>query len=148
MQTNLRSILLVEDNPLDVELTLSELSNYRLVNDVVIAHDGEEALDYLRHRGQYTLRRPGDPAVVLLDLKLPKVDGLEVLEQMRSDSALAEIPVVVLTTTREGPDMERCHALGVHDYITKPVNFHELIDTLAQIGLVFAVHRASAPAGV
>ncbi|HEY3243557.1 MAG TPA: response regulator [Phycisphaerae bacterium] len=141
MSAQLRSILLVEDNPLDLELTLHELAQYRLVNEVIIARDGQEALDYLHRRGQFVLRRVELPAVVLLDLKLPKIDGLQVLAEMKSDPALVEVPVVVLTTTQNGPDMKRCRALGVQGYLPKPVNFHELIDTLAQLGLVFAIQR-------
>src|SRR5262249_42528606 len=116
-------ILIVEDDPKDVDLTLTALEDYKLANEVVVARDGEEALDYLYCRGNFTTRTPGNPAVLLLDLKLPKVDGLEVLQQVRSDEKLHMIPVVVLTSSHEERDMVASYKLGVNAYVVKPVDF-------------------------
>src|SRR5689334_11951642 len=115
-------ILLVEDDPKDVELTLTALEEYHLANEVVVAADGEQALDYLCCRGRYAQREPQNPAVLLLDLKLPKVDGLEVLQHVKSDEQLKFIPVVVLTSSREEKDMVASYQLGVNAYVVKPVD--------------------------
>src|ERR1700746_3131279 len=121
---SLGRILLVEDDPKDVELTLTALEEYNLANEVVVARDGQEALDYLYCRGQFSTRPHDNPAVLLLDLKLPKVDGLEVLDQIKSDERLKMIPVVVLTSSREESDMVKSYQLGVNAYVVKPVDFH------------------------
>src|SRR5215469_3080392 len=121
-------ILLVEDDPKDVELTMTALEEYNLSNEVVVASDGEEALDYLCYRGKFSLRGGENPAVMLLDLKLPKIDGLEVLQQVRSDERLKMIPVVVLTSSHEEKDMMRSYQLGVNAYVVKPVDFHEFVN--------------------
>src|SRR6202047_2043206 len=113
MSKNLGRILLVEDDPKDVELTLTALEEYKLANEVVIARDGEEALDYLYRRGKFATRSTDNPAVLLLDLKLPKVDGLEVLQQIKAECALKLIPVVVLTSSHEERDMVRSYKRGV-----------------------------------
>ena len=139
MNNKLNRILLVEDNPNDVELTLEALAEHNLANEVVVVHDGAEALDYLYRRGSYQMRDPGNPAVVLLDLKLPKVDGLEVLKTVKSDEQLKTIPVVVLTSSREEKDLVRSYQLGVNAYVTKPVDFSAFVNSVSQLGLFWAV---------
>src|SRR6202158_5542865 len=132
-------ILLVEDDPKDVELTLTALDEYNLANEVVVARDGEEALDYLYYRGNFTMRSNESPAVLLLDLKLPKVDGLEVLKQIKSDDKLKMIPVVVLTSSHEERDMVASYKLGVNAYVVKPVDFHEFVNAIKELGVFWAV---------
>lgn len=143
--TELRRILMVEDDVHDMELALTALGEYNLANEVVVVHDGEEALDYLYCRRDYKMRRPGNPAVVLLDLKLPKVDGLEVLRQMKTDEHLREIPVVVLTSSREDKDLAECYKLGVNAYVVKPVDFQQFVDAVKQIGAFWAVINEPPP---
>jgi DNA-binding response OmpR family regulator len=138
-------ILMVEDDPKDVELTLSALDEYNLANEVVVAHNGEEALDYLYCRGRYATRPNENPAVLLLDLKLPKVDGLEVLTQIRSEAALKLIPVVVLTSSREEKDMVASYKLGVNAYVVKPVDFHEFVNAVKELGVFWAVINEPPP---
>lgn len=141
----IHSILLAEDNPQDVELTLAALAEHSLSNEVVVATDGEEALDFLYRRGRFALRAEGLPALVLLDLKMPKVDGLEVLAAIKQNEALRNIPVVVLTSSREEPDLKRAYALGVNAYVVKPVNFHEFIEAVKQLGLFWVIHNERPP---
>jgi CheY-like chemotaxis protein len=141
-------ILMVEDDPKDVELTLSALEEYNLVNEVVLARDGQEALDYLYCRGQFSTRLHGNPAVILLDLKLPKVDGLEVLNRIKSDERLKMIPVVVLTSSREERDMMRSYQLGVNAYVVKPVDFHEFVNAVRELGVFWAVINQPPPGSV
>jgi CheY-like chemotaxis protein len=143
-----RRILLVEDSINDIELTLEALQENHLANEVVVVRDGEEALDYLYRRGIYKLRATGNPAVVLLDLKLPKVDGLEVLERLKHDPDLRSVPVVVLTSSREEPDLARCYRLGVNAYVVKPVDFHEFVEAIKQVGLFWAVSNQPPPGTV
>lgn len=119
----LKRILLVEDSPNDVELILTSLAESHLGNEVVVVQDGEEALDYLYRRGVFVRRMEGNPVVVLLDLKLPKVDGIEVLASLKSDPGLKILPVVVLTSSREEPDLSQCYQLGANAYVVKPINF-------------------------
>src|SRR4051794_7787963 len=119
----LKPILLVEDNPNDLELTLIALERSQLANEVIIARDGAEALDYLFARGEFAQRAQGNPAVILLDLKLPKVDGLEVLDQIRQSATLKSVPVVMLTSSKEEQDLLRSYELGVNAYVVKPVDF-------------------------
>ena len=138
-------ILMVEDDPKDVELTLMALEDYKLANEVVVTRDGEEALDYLYCRGNFTTRTPDNPAVLLLDLKLPKVDGLEVLQQIRSDEKLRMIPVVVLTSSHEERDMVASYKLGVNAYVVKPVDFHEFINAVKELGIFWAVINQPPP---
>jgi len=129
-------ILLVEDNPNDVELTLRALKNNKLTNRIHVVRDGAEALDFLFSRGAYSGRNATSlPKVVLLDLKLPKVDGLEVLKQIKQDPRTHVLPVVVLTSSREEPDVERCYALGVNSYIVKPVDFEGFVRAVSEAGL-------------
>jgi CheY-like chemotaxis protein len=141
-------ILMVEDDPNDVELTLTALEEYNLANEVVVTHDGQEALDYLYCRGQYSARPADNPAVLLLDLKLPKVDGLEVLHQIKSDDRLKMIPVVVLTSSREERDMMRSYELGVNAYVVKPVDFHEFVNAVRELGVFWAVINQPPPGSV
>ena len=138
-------ILLVEDDPNDVELTLTALEEYHLVNEVVVARDGEEALDYLHRRGAFERRPNGNPAVLLLDLKLPKVDGLEVLQQVRSDDKLKMIPVVVLTSSHEERDLVATYKLGVNAYVVKPVDFHEFVNAVKDLGGFWALINEPPP---
>ena len=141
----LKRILLVEDSPNDVELILEALAENRLANEVVVVRDGEEALDYLYREGVFRLRMEGNPVVVLLDLKLPKVDGLEVLAQLKSDSQLKVVPVVVLTSSHEEQDILRSYNLGVNAYVVKPVDFHEFVDAIKELGLFWAVVNQPPP---
>jgi DNA-binding response OmpR family regulator len=141
-------ILMVEDDPKDVELTLTALEEYQLVNEVVVAHDGEEALDYLYRRGNYETVPNGNPAVLLLDLKLPKVDGLEVLQQIRADDKLKMIPVVVLTSSHEERDVVASYKLGVNAYVVKPVNFHEFVNAVKELGGFWALINEPPPGSV
>jgi CheY-like chemotaxis protein len=141
-------ILMVEDDPKDVELTLTALEDYNLANEVVLARDGQEALDFLYYRGQFGARAPGNPAVILLDLKLPKVDGLEVLNRIKSDERLKMIPVVVLTSSREERDMMKSYQLGVNAYVVKPVDFHEFVNAVKELGVFWAVINQPPPGSV
>lgn len=143
--SNLGRILLVEDDPKDVELTLTALADYNLANEVIVTSDGEQALDYLHHRGAFSGRPGGNPAVMLLDLKLPKVDGLEVLQHVRSDDTLRFIPVVVLTSSNEEKDMIASYRLGVNAYVVKPVDFHEFVNAVKELGVFWAVINEPPP---
>jgi len=138
-------ILLVEDDPKDTELTMTALEDYNLSNEVVVASDGEEALDYLYHRGKFQRRSGDNPAVMLLDLKLPKVDGLEVLQRVKADENLKMIPVVVLTSSREERDMVASYKLGVNAYVVKPVDFHEFVNAIKELGVFWAVINEPPP---
>ena len=143
--TALKPILLVEDNPKDLELTLVALERGRLANEVVIARDGAEALDYLYCRGPHEGRPSGHPAFILLDLKLPKVDGLQVLETIKSDATLRQIPVVMLTSSREEQDLLRSYRMGVNAYVVKPVGFQEFIEAVQEVGGFWAVLNEPPP---
>lgn len=139
MNVQLKRILLVEDNPNDVELTLNALSEYNLANDVEVARDGEEALDYLYSIGKFSGRGEGNPAVVLLDLKLSKIDGLEVLRRIRADDKLKLTPVVILTSSREERDRIEGYKLGVNAYVVKPIDFHDFVKAVRELGIFWAV---------
>ena len=141
----LKPILLVEDNPHDLELTLIALEKSQLANEVVITRDGAEALDYLLYRGQFTDRLQGNPAVVLLDLKLPKVDGLEVLREIRQTAGLKSVPVVMLTSSKEEQDLLRSYELGVNAYVVKPVDFQVFVKAIADLGIFWAVLNEPPP---
>jgi CheY-like chemotaxis protein len=136
---------MVEDDPKDVELTLTALEEYNLANEVVVVNDGEEALDYLNCRGAFKTRTGDNPAVMLLDLKLPKVDGLEVLQQVKADERFRLIPVVVLTSSREEKDMVASYKLGVNGYVVKPVNFHEFVNAIRELGVFWAIINEPPP---
>ena len=141
-------ILLVEDDPKDIDLTLAALGEYKLVNEVIVVRDGAEALDYLHTEGNYRSRARENPAVVLLDLKLPKVDGLEVLREIRSDERLKYIPVVVLTSSREDRDMVASYKLGVNAYVVKPVDFHEFVNAVKELGVFWAMINEPPPGSI
>jgi CheY-like chemotaxis protein len=143
--SNLGRILIVEDDPRDVELTLTALEDYKLANEVVIARDGREALDYLYCQGRFSTRPNENPAVILLDLKLPKIDGLEVLKQVKSDDRLKLIPVVVLTSSHEETDMMKSYKLGVNAYVVKPVDFHEFVNAVKELGVFWAIINEPPP---
>ena len=141
----LKHILLVEDDPKDIELTLTALEEYNLVNEVVTARDGVEALDYLYRRGTFAERPVGQPAVILLDLKLPKLDGLQVLRQLKTDEQMRLVPMVILTSSRESRDLEECYRLGVNAYVVKPVRFTDFIEAVKQIGVFWALINEPPP---
>ncbi|CAH2897474.1 MAG: Two-component transcriptional response regulator, LuxR family [uncultured Paraburkholderia sp.] len=141
----LKPILLVEDNPNDIELTLIALEKTRLANPVVSLRDGEEALQYLRREGQWADRGSEIPAVILLDKKLPKVDGHEVLKTVRADEDLRRIPVVMLTSSREESDLLRSYDLGVNAYVVKPVQFEDFMDAIKDLGVFWAVLNEPPP---
>lgn len=145
--SDLRPILLVEDNPKDIELTLAALAKCQLANDIVVVRDGAEALDYLYHRADHASRDAGDPAVVLLDLKLPKVDGLEVLEMIKRDPERRRIPVVMLTSSREEGDLVRSYELGVNAFVVKPVDFNAFFEAIQDLGMFWAVLNEPPPRG-
>ena len=134
-----KRILFVEDDPRDVELTLAGLAEANLVNEVVVVGDGQEALDYLYRRGSFAGRTDGNPAVVLLDLQLPKIGGLEVLRKMRTDERLKMIPVVILTSSREDRDLVEGYKLGTNAYVEKPVDLHQFVDAMKNISVFWAV---------
>ena len=136
---SLKRILLVDDSLRDIELAMDALEQYHLANEVVALRDGAEALDYLYRRGEFAGRTDGQPAVVLLDLKMPKVDGLEVLRQVKSDPQLKVIPVVVMTSSREDQDVVNSYNLGVNAYVVKPLNFPEFSEAVKQVGGFWAV---------
>ena len=142
---DLRPILLVEDSPRDLELTLAALSKCQLANEIVVARDGAEALDYLYRKGAHAERLLGDPAVVLLDLKLPKVDGLEVLEQVKQDAHLRHVPIVMLTSSREEQDVVRSYELGVNAFVVKPVDFREFFEAIRDLGVFWAILNEPPP---
>jgi len=141
----LKPIVLVEDNPNDLELTLVALERSQLANEVIVLRDGAEALDYLFRRNAFDDRKAGNPAVLLLDLKLPKVDGLEVLKAIRESEELRSVPVVMLTSSREEPDLQRAYALGVNAYVVKPVEFKEFVSAISDLGIFWAVLNEPPP---
>jgi CheY-like chemotaxis protein len=145
--SELRPILVVEDNPKDLELTLAALAKCQLANEIHIARDGVEALDYLFHRGAFADRPPGDPAVVLLDLKLPRIDGLEVLEHVKKHPDTQRIPVVMLTSSREERDLITSYSLGVNSFVVKPVDFNRFFEAIQDLGMFWAVINHPAPEG-
>ena len=145
MRTDVRTILLAEDNSNDVELTLEAFRENRLANNVVVLRDGAETLDYLFKRNAYEGRTDGNPGLILLDLKMPKVDGLDVLREIKSDSKLKTIPVVVLTSSRQEQDLLRSYNLGVNAYVVKPVDFAEFVDAVKALGGFWAVVNEPPP---
>jgi CheY-like chemotaxis protein len=145
--SELRRILLAEDNANDVELTMSAFRENKVVNEIVVVRDGAEALDYLFKRERYKERAGSNPALLLLDLKMPKVDGLEVLRQIKADPGLKSIPTVVLTSSREEQDLLRTYDLGVNAYVVKPVDFHEFVEAVKLLGGFWAMLNEPPPAG-
>ena len=145
MTNGLKRILMVEDDPRDVELIITALEEHNLANEVVVAKNGEEALDYLFYRENFQLRPNGNPVLVLLDLKMPKVNGLEVLRQIRNDDKLKMIPVVVLTSSREEKDWIESYKLGINGYVIKPVDFHEFVDAVRDLGVFWALVNEPPP---
>lgn len=138
-------ILLAEDDVRDVELTLEALREHNLANDVEVARDGEEALDYVYRRGAFAGRPEGQPVVMLVDLKMPKVDGVEFVRQVKSDARTRVIPIVILTSSRESRDLEECYRLGVNAYVVKPVQFQDFIEAVRQIGSFWALINEPPP---
>jgi CheY-like chemotaxis protein len=145
MKSELKRILLADDSSKDVELTLAALDEHHLANEVVVVRDGAEAWDYLQRQGKFAALPAANPGVVLLDLKMPKMDGLEVLRKMRADERFATIPVVMLTSSREERDVIESYALGVNAYVVKPVAFQEFIDAVKSLGLFWAVVNEPPP---
>jgi CheY-like chemotaxis protein len=143
--TNIKRILLAEDNANDVELTLSALRQNNVLNEIVVMRDGAETLDYLYRRNAHAGRTPGNPALLLLDLKMPKVDGMEVLREVKSDPQLRTIPVVALTSSREDHDLLESYNLGINAYVVKPVAFNEFVDAVKMLGGFWAVVNEPPP---
>jgi len=148
VKTDVPAILLAEDNPDDVELTIEALDRHHLANRVTVAHDGVEAMEYLRREGAFSEREPGNPAVLLLDIKMPRMDGLEVLREIRGDSALRRLPVVILTSSRQEQDLITSYDLGVNAYVVKPVDFLSFIEAVEHLGVFWALINERPPNGV
>jgi CheY-like chemotaxis protein len=144
----LKRILLVEDSANDVALSMAALEEINLANEVVVVRDGQQALDFLNRKGEFASRMDGNPAVVLLDLKLPKVDGIEVLAQVKGDAHLKTIPIVMLTSSREERDLARSYGLGVNAYVVKPVAFPDFVAALKELGLFWAVVNQPPPGSI
>lgn len=142
---HLKRILLVEDDANDIELTLAAIAEFNLANEVAVARDGVEALDYLYCRGSFAHRPAGHPVVIMLDLKMPRLDGVQVLRQLKTDAKMRMIPVVVLTSSSESMDLEQCYQLGVNAYVVKPVCFAEFLDAVKQIGIFWALINQPPP---
>jgi len=142
---DLPGILLAEDDPNDAELTLEALATHNLANSVTVVNDGVLALQYLRREGKFADRVPGDPAVILLDIKMPRKDGLEVLREIRADPALKLLPVVILTSSREQQDVITSYHLGANAYVVKPVDFPSFIDAVGQVGAFWAIINERPP---
>ncbi len=143
----LKNILLVEDSVNDSDLALAALAESHIANEIVVARDGVEALDFLHARGRFAGRPGGLPAVILLDIKMPRMDGLEVLRRMKADPVLRTIPVVMLTSSREEPDLIQSYALGVNAYVVKPVDFQQFFEAVRQVGAFWGVLNQLPPDG-
>jgi len=148
MEIQVKRILLVDDSPRDTELALDALAQNNLANEVIALRDGAEALDYLYRRGQFAERAEGNPAVVMLDLKMPKVDGIEVLRQIKNDPQLKMIPVVVMTSSKEEQDLVTSYKLGVNAYVVKPVQFQNFVEAVKLVGAFWAVFNEPPPGSV
>lgn len=140
-----KRILLVEDDPKDIELTLCALGDYNLANEILIVRDGVEALDYLYRREAFELRPAGNPVVILLDLKMPRMDGVQVLKQLKSDERMCSIPIVILSSSRESRDLEEAYRLGANAYVVKPVRFQEFLEAVKSIGVFWALINEPPP---
>src|SRR5882724_9503081 len=145
MNAEVKTILLAEDDPNDVELTLRALEEHNLANKVAVVHDGEEALDYLHRRGKFKARVNGNPIFMLLDLKMPKLNGTEVLRELKAHEKLKTIPVIVLSSSREAPDLTECYKLGVNAYVVKPVDFQDFIEAVKELGIFWAAINEPPP---
>jgi CheY-like chemotaxis protein len=143
-----KPILLAEDNPRDAELALAAMEEHHISDQVVVCHDGAEVLDYLYCRGQFESRLKGNPAVVFLDLKMPKINGLEVLRTIKNDSNLRPIPVVMLTSSREERDLAESYALGANAYVVKPVEFQQFLAAVKELGIFWGVINEPPPESV
>ncbi len=141
----LKRILFVEDDPKDIELSLEALAAHKLANEIVIARDGVEALDYLYRRGSFAEHPPGNPVLILLDIKMPRMNGIQVLRQIKADDRLCMIPVVALTSSRESSDLEECYRIGINAYVVKPVRFSEFAEAVKQIGVFWALINEPPP---
>jgi CheY-like chemotaxis protein len=142
---NLKTILLAEDNPNDVELTLIALKEHNLANKIFVVNDGVEVLEYLRSEGRFKDRNPGYPAVILLDLKMPRMNGIEVIKEIRKDPTLRLIPVVMLTSSTDENHLLESYSLGVNAYVIKPVDFNQFIDAVKQLGAFWAIINEQPP---
>jgi CheY-like chemotaxis protein len=145
MSVQLKTILYAEDNAKDVELTLAALEEHRLANQIIVVKDGVEVLQYLRHEGKFKERAKGDPAVLLLDIKMPRMDGIEVLKEIRNDDQFKLLPIVMLTSSREEQDLIASYQLGANAYVVKPVDFKNFIEAVKQIGIFWAVINEMPP---
>jgi CheY-like chemotaxis protein len=145
MMVEIRTILFAEDNPRDIELTLEALGDHNLANNVIVVRDGVETMEYLHREGKYKQRKTGNPAVLLLDIKMPRMDGIEVLRAIRSDKLLKMLPVVMLTSSREERDLIKSYELGVNAYVVKPVDFKAFIEAVKQLGVFWAVINEAPP---
>ncbi len=145
---SLKTILLAEDNPNDVELTLEAFNACNLANQVVVVQNGEEALDYLHCTGAFADRPIGNPAVVLLDIKMPKMDGLETARRIRADGQLKTVPIVMLTSSREEQDLVRSYGIGVNSYVVKPVEFRAFVEAVKHVGIFWALINEPPPGSV
>lgn len=143
--SSIKRILLAEDDDFDVKLTLRALAEHNLANEVDVVGDGLEALDYLRRQGAYAGRPGGHPVVVLLDIKMPRMDGVEALREIKADPELRMIPVVMLTSSREERDLLESYRLGVNAYVVKPVDFHAFVDAVKEVGVFWAVVNEPPP---
>lgn len=139
MYMDVKTILLAEDNMNDVELTLAALEDLNIANSVVVVNDGVEAMEYLKREGKYKERPEGNPTVILLDIKMPRMDGFEVLQAIREEKNLKKIPVVMLTSSREEKDLIKTYELGVNAYVVKPVDFDQFMDAVKQLGIFWAL---------
>ncbi len=139
MEDKLKRVLLVEDNTSDVEMVLRALSDYNLANEVAVASDSDEAIDYLDRKGKFLMRKAGNPIVILLDMKLRKGNGLSVLKYVKTHPDLQTIPVVILTSSREEKDVDSCYKNGANAYVVKPVDFHEFVDVVKRLGVFWAL---------
>lgn len=145
MSLHLREILVVEDNDNDVELMLLSLGELKLANDIVIVRDGVEGLDYLYRRGRFAAREGDQPLFMLLDLNMPRMGGIDMLVEMRRDDGLRTLPVVIMTSSREDPDLRRCYDLGINAYVVKPVDFDQFSRTVTNLGIFWALINEPPP---
>lgn len=142
---SIKSILLVEDNPLDQELTIEGLSEHKIANKIVTVSDGVEAMEYLQYEGKFANREKGNPAIILLDIKMPRMDGIEVLQAIKKDDKLKCIPIIMLTSSREEPDLKKCYELGVNAYVVKPVEFDEFFDVVKNTTIFWLIINEQPP---